>query len=78
MSFQEIYKYFVAGAPIKREGWGGFWRYDIQGIRMYLQDGEVMNIEESPNMIFTLSHTVIDDWEIATRDNCSIEAGEYI
>ena len=78
MSFQEIYKYFVAGTPIKRKGWGGFWRYDTVGIRIYLEDGEFFPFKESDNMISTLSHTVIDDWEIATKENCSAEAGMYI
>lgn len=78
MKFKDIYPYFVAGASIKREGWSGFWRYDLQGIRMYLKDGDIINFEDSPNMISTLSHMVIDDWHFATKDNCSIEAGEYI
>ena len=78
MSFKEIYKYFVAGTPIKRVGWDGFWRYDLKGIHIYLQDGEIIPFKDSTNMITTISHTIIDDWEIATKDNCSIEAGEYI
>ena len=78
MSFKEIFTLFIAGTPIKRKEWKGFWRNVEDGIYIFKKDGEYFPIGKSNNMCSTLAHTTINDWEIATKENCSAEAGKYI
>lgn len=78
MSFKEIFTLFITGTPIKRKEWKGFWRWVEDGIYIFKKNGEYFPIGESSNMETTLAHTTINDWEIATKENCSAEAGKYI
>ena len=78
MSFKDIFTLFIAGTPIKRKEWKGFWRNVEDGIYIFKKDGDYFPIGESNNMCSTLAHTTINDWEVATKENCSAEAGRYI
>ena len=78
MSFKEIFTLFITGSPIKRKEWKGFWRSTEDGVYIFKKDGTYFQIGDSSNMVTTLAHTIINDWEIATKENCSAEAGEYI
>lgn len=79
MTFKELFPLFIAGTPIKRKGWGGFWRWgNMTGIYIFLSDGRWLNLKDSDNMLSTIAHTLVDDWEIATKENVSVEAGKCI
>ena len=78
MSFKEIFTLFITGTPIKRKEWKGFWRSVEDGVYIFKKNGEYFPIRKSSNMETTLAHTTINDWEIATKENCSAEAGKYI
>ena len=78
MSFKEIFTLFITGSPIKRKEWKGFWRSTEDGAYIFKENGEYFPIGKSSNMETTLAHTTINDWEIATKENCSAEAGKYI
>lgn len=74
MTFSQLFAYFIAGVPIKRKPWLGYWKYDFitKEVYMYLKDGTVMKLIDTEDVIFTLSNIVKDDWEIATDEKCSI------
>ena len=78
MSFKEIFTLFITGSPIKRKEWKGFWRSTEDGVYIFKKDGTYFQIRDSSDMATTLAHTTINDWEVATKENCSAEAGKYI
>lgn len=75
MSFKELFPSFIAGTPIKRKSWGGYWKYNprIRQVIIYTKDGQIVPFEEVDDWSFTLAGMLEDDWEVATNDNCDIE-----
>lgn len=74
MTFYQLFAYFAAGVPIKRKLWDGYWKYDpvTNTITMYLKDGSVLPFVETPDILYTISNIITDDWEIATEDKCTV------
>lgn len=75
MKFIEIFHLLVSGTPIKRKIWRGYWKYDTRTheINIFTKEGEVIPLTETKDILFTLSSTLADDWEVATNENCDIE-----
>lgn len=73
MKFKDLIAEFIAGTPIKRKVWKGYWIYKYGKILMYTKTGEVVNFQESDDVIFTISGILQDDWEIATEENSIIK-----
>lgn len=72
MTFKELFPTFIAGTPIKRKAWRGYWTYKYGKILMHTKSGEVVNFLETKDVIFTISGILEDDWEVATNENCDI------
>lgn len=72
MQFKELFSSFIAGKPIKRKPWGGFWVYRYGKIEMHTKKGEVVNFLSTEDVLFTISGILEDDWEVATSENCDI------
>lgn len=73
MKFKELLATFIAGTPIKRKVWRGYWVYKYGKIQIHTKTGEVVNFLDTQDILFTLSGILEDDWEIATNENCDIE-----
>ena len=73
MSFKELFADFIAGTPIKRKVWKGYWEYHYGRIDMYCKDGTIVNFIDAKDLLFTLSGILENDWEVATNENCTIE-----
>jgi hypothetical protein len=73
MTFKELLPDFIAGTPIKRKVWRGYWVYKYGQIEIHTKTGEVINFLKTEDILFTISGILQDDWEIATNDNCDIE-----
>ena len=73
MPFKALFADFIAGTPIKRKVWGGYWKYHYGKIEMHCKDGKVIDIKDSEDILFTISGILADDWEVATNENCTIE-----
>jgi hypothetical protein len=69
MKFQAAYAQMKQGHDIALPEWGGFWRWDAEKatVLMHCKDGEIVDMRESPDMDFTLSHTFRDDWVLITE-----------
>lgn len=74
MTFKELFSAFVAGTPIKRKVWRGYWVYKYGKIEIHTKTGEVIDFHETKDVLFTISAFLQDDWEIATNDNCDIRS----
>lgn len=70
--FRDLFQTFIAGTPIKRKVWRGYWVYKYGKIEIHTKTGEVINFTDTQDILFTLSGILEDDWEIATSENCDI------
>jgi hypothetical protein len=75
MTFKELFPSFIAGTPIKRKVWRGYWKYDTRNrhVVIYTKDAETIQFYEVEDWAFTLAGILQDDWEVATNENCDIE-----
>lgn len=71
-TFRFLFADFIAGAPIKRKCWRGYWKYRFGEIEMHCKDGTVTMFSETKDVLYTLSGILQNDWEIATKYNCDI------
>jgi hypothetical protein len=72
MTFKELLADFIAGTPIKRIVWRGYWVYRFGKIEMHTKNGDVVNFLDTEDVLFTLSGILQDDWEYANDKNCDI------
>jgi hypothetical protein len=73
MTLKELYADFIAGTPVKRKPWKGYWKYSYGSVKMHCKDGRVLDMmKESEDTLFTISNFFADDWEVATNENCTI------
>lgn len=68
-SFSLLFSRFVSGEPIKRKDWRGYWRYNTKNIEVYMENGEVMDLVSTEDIIYTISQILADDWIVATTEN---------
>ena len=56
----------MKGEAVKRTGWTGYWIFDHdrETIMMHCKDGQVKDIRETQDVIFTVSNMLADDWEV--------------
>lgn len=71
--FRDYLADFIAGVPIKRKPWRGYWIYKDGKIEIHTKTGEVILFTDTEDILFTISHFFQDDWEYATNENCDIE-----
>lgn len=73
MEFKALFADFIAGTPIKRKVWRGYWVYKYGKIEIHSKNGSVIDFLETEDVLFTISGILQDDWEYANDDNCDIE-----
>jgi hypothetical protein len=73
MTFKELLPTFIAGTPIKRKVWRGYWVYKRGVIEIHSKTGEVIDFLKTTDILFTIAGILEDDWEVATNENCDIE-----
>lgn len=72
-TLKELYADFIGGTPVKRKGWGGYWKYHYGRVEMHCKDGRVLDMmKENEDVLFTISNIFAEDWEVATNENCTI------
>lgn len=83
MKFEEALKHMKKGTPMKLPSWGGYWLWDNekQTILMHCREKdsdtgkEVIDIRETQRVEYTLSNVCSDEWEEATKENCTLLGG---
>ena len=70
MNFNKAFEALQAGMPIKREEWQGYWVLEDGKVIIHLKEGTDLNILDTDDVMFTLSHMGEDDWEVASLSNC--------
>lgn len=66
MNFKAAFESMKAGKALALPEWGGYWLWDEAGktTQMHCKDGSIVDMRDSPDMEFTLSHTFRDDWMV--------------
>lgn len=66
MNFKQILPLLISGHKIKRQPWEGYWIYNSQDkkVMMHCRDGQIINIPDAEDVLFTLSNIAMDDWEV--------------
>lgn len=66
MKFKEAFDKMMKGEAVKRRDWIGYWIFDHdrETIVMHCNNGRVMDIRETQDVIFTVSNMLADDWEV--------------
>jgi hypothetical protein len=70
MTFKTAWELLNEGKPIKRPYWDGYWIKEDSDVIIHLKEGYNINLLDTDDVMFTLSHMACDDWELATHDNC--------
>lgn len=78
MKFIEAFKAMKAGAKVKLPSWGGYWKYDKAGDRIWMccKDGAVIEIRETEALSYTLENICSEEWILADESNCPQLGGE--
>lgn len=68
MSYKEARELLKQGIPVKLKVWRGYWKLDKNTgeVIAHCKDGTITKAT-------FVEATLIDDWEIATNENCDIE-----
>lgn len=73
MIFKEAYEYLKAGRAIRLPEWKGYWQMEAGNVFIHTASGCKLNMNgESDDMMYTLSFTTRDDWELVNRDDPKI------
>lgn len=83
MRFEEALKLMKQGKKMKLPSWGGYWKWDDEKrtIMMHCREKDsdtgkdVLDIRETQRVEYTILNIISDDWEEATKENCTILGG---
>ena len=74
MDFASALCFLKRGHKIRRKYWIGYWQLvGDSEVYMYCNDGRIINIIESEDILYTLENMACDDWEIADDDHAANE-----
>lgn len=78
MKFKEALELMKLGLKVKRSHWSGYWQLEYGKVMMYCKNGEVLDLRQTDDTLFTLSNIVADDWEAVGEANSKLLQGELI
>lgn len=64
MNFASAFISMQRGHKVKRKHWDGYWAIENGEIIMHTRKGQIINIRDSEDMLYTVSNMACDDWEI--------------
>lgn len=68
MQFMSAIFAMEQGHKIKRHHWKGYWKIEEKNgkkaIMMYCKNGDVINLLDTDDVLYTLKNVASDDWEI--------------
>lgn len=78
MNFSEAYNLMKKGFKVKRISWAGYWEIQNGTIMMYTKDGEIIDLFDTKDKIYTLDNIAATDFVIADEHNTVILGGELV
>ena len=76
MDFTSAFVSMQQGHKVTRTTWKGYWCILNGEIIMVTKDGKAVNLRESPDMIYTISNMLCDDWGVCDDRVASMMPGE--
>ncbi len=64
MNFASALFAMERGHKVQRSHWHGYWESKDGEIIIHCQDGRILNLRDSEDMIYTLRNISCDDWRI--------------
>lgn len=64
MYFDKALEFLKHGYKIKRKPWDGYWVLEKGNVMMYFKDGQILDLRETKDTIYTLLNIVSNDWEV--------------
>ncbi len=68
MEFSKAFEALKQGEKIKLSHWRGYWQLENGRVIMHCKNGEVIDIQDSKDIIYTLSNITSKDWQIVDKD----------
>lgn len=78
MVFKEAYNLLLRGYNIMLPHWAGYWSFEDNSIKMHTKDGDILDIRETTDVLYTMGNILSDEWTIADCDNCPLLGGQSI
>lgn len=76
MDFTSAFVSMQQGHKVTRTTWKGYWCILNGEIIMVTKDGKAVNLRESPDMMYTISNMLCDDWGVCDDRVVSMMPGE--
>ena len=76
MDFTSAFVSMQQGHKVTRTTWKGYWCILNGEIIMITKDGTAVNLRESPDMMYTISNMLCDDWGVCDDRVVSMMPGE--
>ena len=76
MDFTSAFISMQQGHKVTRTTWKGYWCILNGEIIMVTKDGKAVNLRESPDMMYTISNMLCDDWGVCDDRVVSMMPGE--
>lgn len=76
MDFTSAFVSMQQGHKVTRTTWKGYWCILNGEIIMVTKDGKAINLRESPDMMYTISNMLCDDWGVCDDRVVSMMPGE--
>lgn len=76
MDFTSAFVSMRQGHKVTRTTWKGYWCILNGEIIMVTKDGKAVNLRESPDMMYTISNMLCDDWGVCDDRVVSMMPGE--
>lgn len=67
MKFSEAFEALNKGCKIKLSHWVGYWQLENGRVMMHCKNGDVIDLQDSKDIVYTLSNIASDDWQIADK-----------
>jgi hypothetical protein len=71
MRFNQAIEKMEQGKKVKRKHWVGYWQLEDgaedKKIMMHCKDGQVLEVRETKDILFTLRNVSADDWVVVDR-----------
>lgn len=78
MKFIEALELMKQGYTVKMPNWAGFWKLENGNIMMHCKNGEVLDIRQTNDILYTLGFILSDEWVLAGESNCPVLLGEVV
>lgn len=68
MEFSKAFEALKQGEKIKLSHWKGYWQFENGRVIMHCKNGEAIDLQDSKDIVYTLSNITSDDWQIVDKD----------